>query len=172
MAGIASYNKITDPPNCGRHSCTSNDGPYYFLLMAQYVVSGQDEELMARLVYAEARGEPLEGQIAVAAVVLNRLRSSKFPNTISEVIYDPGQFTPVESNSLPTRVDDRCREAVRRALQGEDPTGGALFFYNPDTARNPGYWKAPCPQNRLGIIIRLWLNMNTRGEKMHIRIQL
>ncbi|HHT72723.1 MAG TPA: LysM peptidoglycan-binding domain-containing protein [Firmicutes bacterium] len=142
---IASYNKITDPtklqigtvlhiPNERPHTISLADG-------SVYVVSGQDEELMARLVYAEARGEPLEGQIAVAAVVLNRLRSSKFPNTISEVIYDPGQFTPVESNSLPTRVDDRCREAVRRALQGEDPTGGALFFYNPDTARNPGYWK-------------------------------
>jgi N-acetylmuramoyl-L-alanine amidase len=105
------------------------------------VVSGEDESLLARLVHAEARGEPLEGKIAVAAVVLNRLRSTEFPNSIREIIYDPGQFTPVEGNDLPAKADETSREAVTRALQGEDPTGGALFFYNPATSRSIDYWK-------------------------------
>lgn len=142
---LASYNKITDPtrlqigtvlriPNKRPYTITLSDG-------ALYLVTDEDAELMARLVYAEARGESLEGKIAVAAVVLNRVRSSKFPNSIYEVIYQPGQFTPVERNQLPTQADETCREAVTRALQGEDPTGGALFFYNPSTTRNRQFWE-------------------------------
>lgn len=142
---LASYNKITDPtrlqigtvlriPSKRPYTLTLSDGTFY-------VVSDEDTELLARLVYAEARGESLEGKTAVAAVVLNRVRSSKFPNSIYEVIHEPGQFTPVEQNQLPTHVDETCRDAVIRALQGEDPTGGALFFYNPSTTRNREFWE-------------------------------
>lgn len=142
---LASYNKISDPtrmqvgtvlriPSKKPLTITLSDG-------SQYVVTSQDEELLARLVHAEARGESLEGQIAVAAVVVNRVKSPKFPNTIHDVIYEPGQFTPVERNDLPAKADESSREAARRALQGEDPTGGALFFYNPKTTKNRAFWE-------------------------------
>lgn len=85
------------------------------------------------MVYAEARGEGLEGQIAVAAVILNRVRSDKFPNTVWDVIHQQGQFTPIQRGTLPSSSKNTgtCTNAVDKALNGEDPTGGALFFYNP-----------------------------------------
>ena len=91
----------------------------------------------------------MEGKIAVAAVVLNRLRSPKFPNTIAEVIFEPGQFAPA-ADALPTWVDERCREAVKRALDGEDPSGGALFFYNPKKARDKSFWETRPVLKRIG----------------------
>ena len=93
------------------------------------------------MIHAEARGEPLEGQIAVGAVIINRVKSEKFPNTITEVVYQRGQFTPVERNLLPNEPQASAWEAAERALAGEDPTGGALFFYNPTISENPEYWK-------------------------------
>ena len=115
-----------------------------------YEVTAKEKELLARLVYAEARGEPPEGQIAVAAVVLNRVRSRTFPDTVWDVIHEPGQFTPMELGLLPKTASGSCEEAVVRALLGEDPTGGALYFYNPSTSQAMDYWATKPVIKRIG----------------------
>lgn len=91
-----------------------------------------DHRLLAKLVYAEARGESYKGQVAVAAVVLNRVSSSEFPNTISGVVYQSGAFSCVSNGSINNTPDSSCIRAAREALNGWDPTGGCLYYYNPD----------------------------------------
>lgn len=93
--------------------------------------------LLARLVSGEARGEPYVGQVAVAAVVINRVRSSAFPNTISGVIFQHGAFDAVWDGQFDLTPTDSCIRAARDALNGWDPTGGCLYYYNPVTATNP-----------------------------------
>ena len=101
----------------------------------QYVsISREELELLARVIYAEARGEDLEGQVAVAAVVLNRLEDSRFPKTIREVIYQPHAFTAVMDKQIHLNPNDEAYRAAAEALAGKDPTGGALYYYNPRTA--------------------------------------
>ena len=95
-----------------------------------------DHRLLAKLVYAEARGEPYKGQVAVAAVVLNRVASSSFPNTVSGVIYQSGAFTCVSNGSINNTPDSNCIRAALDALNGWDPTGGCLYYYNPKTAKD------------------------------------
>ena len=90
--------------------------------------------LLARLVYAEARGEPYKGQVAVAAVVLNRVRSSQFPNTIAGVIYQKNAFTCVNDGQINLTPNAESRRAAQDALNGWDPSGGCLYYYNPKTA--------------------------------------
>lgn len=90
-----------------------------------------DWQLLARLVYAEARGEPFWGQVAVAAVALNRLRHPDFPNTIYEIIFQPRQFETVDNGSIYQTPNNLAYQAAREALEGQDPTDGALFFWNP-----------------------------------------
>ena len=89
-----------------------------------------DQYLLARLVYAEARGESYKGKVAVAAVALNRVRASSFPNTISGVIYQSGAFESVSNGSINKKPDSDCLRAAREAMNGWDPTGGCLYFYN------------------------------------------
>lgn len=93
-----------------------------------------DHRLLSKLVYAEARGETYKGKVAVAAVVLNRVSSASFPNTISGVIYQSGAFTCVNNGSINNTPDSECIRAAREALNGWDPTGGCLYYYNPRTA--------------------------------------
>ncbi len=99
-------------------------------------LSSKDVELLARLIHAEARGEDLEGQIAVGAVVLNRLKHPQFPKTLREVIYQNGAFTAVTDKQIRLEPDEIARKAAEAALHGVDPTGGAIFYYNPSTARD------------------------------------
>ena len=89
-----------------------------------------DQYLLARLVYAEARGESYKGKVAVAAVALNRVRSSSFPNTLSGVIYQSNAFESVSNGSINKKPDSDCLRAAREAMNGWDPTGGCLYFYN------------------------------------------
>ena len=96
--------------------------------------------LLARLVSGEARGEPYTGQVAVAAVVLNRVRSSAFPDTVSGVIFQPGAFDAVWDGQFDMTPTDSCIRAARDALNGWDPTGGCLYYYNPATATNEWIW--------------------------------
>ncbi len=100
--------------------------------------SKNDIRLLARLIHAEARGESLEGQIAVGAVIINRLMSDRFPGTIREVIFQRTngvyQFTPVQNGQINLEPNQAAFYAAERAIKGEDPTGGALFFYNPETS--------------------------------------
>ena len=91
-------------------------------------------QLLARLIYGEARGESYTGQIAVGAVVMNRLRSSSFLNTISGVIYQPYAFTAVDDGQINLTPNDQCYRAAKEAMNGYDPTYGALYYYNPATA--------------------------------------
>ena len=97
-------------------------------------IVSSDHRLLSKLVYAEARGEPYKGQVAVAAVVLNRVKSSSFPNTISGVIYQKGAFSCVTDGQINLTPDDTAIRAARDAMNGWDPTGGCLYYYNPKTA--------------------------------------
>jgi len=90
-----------------------------------------DHRLLAKLVYAEARGESYKGQVAVAAVVLNRVASASFPNTISGVVYQSGAFSCVSNGSINNTPDSTAIRAALDALNGWDPTGGCLYYYNP-----------------------------------------
>ena len=90
--------------------------------------------------YAEARGEPYEGQVAVAAVILNRVESASFPNTISGVIYQPGAFTAVSDGQINLSPNDTAYKAAQDALNGWDPTYGCLYYYNPATATSSWIW--------------------------------
>ena len=96
--------------------------------------------LLGRLVHGEARGEPYVGKVAVAAVVLNRVKSSSFPNTISGVIYQAGAFDAVADGQINLTPDEDSLRAARDALNGWDPTGGCLYYYNPATATNGWIW--------------------------------
>lgn len=101
---------------------------------ASATILSADHRLLAKLVYAEARGETYKGQVAVAAVVLNRVRSSSFPNTISGVIYQTNAFSCVNNGSINNTPDSSCIRAARDAMNGWDPSGGCLYYYNPKTA--------------------------------------
>ena len=90
--------------------------------------------LLARLIYGEGRGEPYKGQVAIGAVVLNRVKSSSFPNTIAGVIYQRGAFDAVSDGQINLAPDETAVKAARDALNGWDPTNGCLFYYNPKTA--------------------------------------
>lgn len=103
-------------------------------------ISQSDLDLLARCVYAESRGEPYNGQVAVAAVVLNRVRSSKFPNTIYGVIYQRNAFTAVNDGQINLTPNQSAYNAARDALGGWDPTGGCLYYYNPSTATSSWIW--------------------------------
>ncbi len=97
-------------------------------------VTQSDVDLLAKLVYAESRGEPDEGKVAVASVVLNRVISPGFPNSIKEVIYQPKAFSCVKNGCIKATPDAKCYQAVYAALSGADPTNEALYFYNPSIA--------------------------------------
>lgn len=104
--------------------------------------STSDLQLIARAINGEARGESYEGQVAVGAVILNRVRSSKFPNTIAGVIYQPGAFTAVSDGQInvPIAENSSVFKAAQDALNGWDPTGGAIYYFNPDTATSSWIW--------------------------------
>lgn len=102
-----------------------------------------DVQLLARVINGEARGEPYVGQVAVGAVVLNRVNSSSFPNTIAGVIYQNGAFTAVTDGQINVAIEQSCYNAARDALNGWDPTGGAIYYYNPATATSSWIWSRP-----------------------------
>lgn len=99
-----------------------------------------DVELLARLIYGEARGEPYVGMVAVGAVVLNRVKSSKFPNTLAGVIYQSGAFDAVRDGQINMTPNEQSRRAARDAMNGWDPTNGCLYYYNPSTATSSWIW--------------------------------
>lgn len=99
--------------------------------------------LLARLIYGEARGEPYAGQVAVGAVVLNRVKSSSFPNTISGVIYQNGAFDVVKDGQINLSPNDTAKKAAQDAINGWDPSYGAIYYFNPATATNKWIWSRP-----------------------------
>lgn len=107
--------------------------------------SGDMIDLLARLINGEARGEPYKGQVAVGAVVMNRVKSSEFPDTISGVIYQKGQFSCVTDGQFNKTIDENSTiyKAAREAINGADPTNGCLFFYNPKTSKSKWVFSRP-----------------------------
>ena len=107
--------------------------------------SASDLQLMARAINGEARGEPYEGQVAVGAVILNRVKSSQFPNTIAGVIYQSRAFTAVADGQINAPIDENSTvyKAAQDAMNGWDPTGGCIYYFNPATATNNWIWSRP-----------------------------
>lgn len=102
--------------------------------------SNRDKYLLACAIYGEARGESYTGQVAVGAVILNRVRSSKFPNTVAGVIYQPGAFTAVDDGQITLTPNQTALNAAQDALNGWDPTGGCIYYWNPKTATSSWIW--------------------------------
>lgn len=102
-----------------------------------------DVYLLARAIHGEARGEPYVGKVAVAAVILNRIRSNQFPDSIPSIIYEPRAFTAVDDGQINLHPDAESLKAANDALNGWDPTSGSLYYFNPDTATSGWIWTRP-----------------------------
>lgn len=107
--------------------------------------NSSDIQLMARAINGEARGEPYEGQVAVGAVILNRVKDSRFPNSIAGVIYQSGAFTAVADGQINVTISEGSTvyKAAQDAINGWDPTGGCVYYFNPSTATNKWIWSRP-----------------------------
>lgn len=105
--------------------------------------NSSDLNLLSRIIYGEARGEPYSGQVAVGAVVLNRVRHSSFPNTVAGVIYQSGAFDAVSDGQINLTPDSTAKKAAQDALNGWDPSYGAIYYFNPNTATNAWIWSRP-----------------------------
>ncbi|RKL67614.1 spore cortex-lytic enzyme [Salipaludibacillus neizhouensis] len=105
--------------------------------------SDNDINIMAQAVHGEARGEPHVGKVAVAAVILNRVQSPTFPNTVTDVIFEPRAFTAVADGQIWLTPNEDAKKAVLDAINGQDPTGNALYYFNPDTATSAWIWGRP-----------------------------
>ena len=102
-----------------------------------------DLNLLSRVVYGEARGEPYKGMVAVAASVLNRVADSRFPNTIAGVVYQAGAYTCVSDGQINLEPDETARKAAQDAINGWDPTSGCIYYFNPDTGTSSCIWSRP-----------------------------
>jgi len=129
--GIAGTNTLTAMGITNSASSTSTS------------TSTADLNLLSKIVYAEARGEVYAGQVAIAAVVLNRLKNSSFPNSIAGVIYQPGAFTAVSDGQINLSPNSTARKAAQDALNGWDPTYGSIYYFNPNTATSSWIWSRP-----------------------------
>ena len=135
----------SEDPQSADDNASGDDGEP-IIEKAQNVPSGyssNDIQLMAQAVYGEARGEPYEGQVAVAAVIVNRLNSATFPDTVAGVIYEERAFTAVADGQINLGADESARNAVLDALNGQDPSNNALYYFNPDTATSAWIWTRP-----------------------------
>jgi N-acetylmuramoyl-L-alanine amidase len=109
-------------------------------LLKKVSVNKAELDLLARIIYAEARGESYKGQAAVGAVVMNRVQSSSFPNTVRGVILQSGAFTAVDDGQFYLTPDRTAYQAAKDAVRGYDPTGNALYYFNPNTAKSSWIW--------------------------------
>lgn len=105
--------------------------------------NSSDVNLLSRVIYGEARGEPYTGQVAVGAVILNRVKSSSFPNTLSGVVYQSGAFDAVSDGQVNLTPDSTAKKAAQDAINGWDPSYGAIYYFNPNTATNKWIWSRP-----------------------------
>ncbi len=129
-------NKVSEPVN--------EEALYALKPISNYAnLTAGERYALARLVYGEARGESFSGQVAIAAVVFNRINSGKFGKSILEVIFEPGAFTAVSDGQYYLEPDANAYKAVDSALSGWDPTGGAIYYWNPHTATNKWIWSRP-----------------------------
>ena len=102
-----------------------------------------DVQLLAQCIYSEGRGEPYVGQVAIGACVMNRIKHPSFPNTIAGIIYQPGAFSAVDDGQINLQPDETAFKAAREAMNGSDPTGGAIYYFNPDKTSNKFIWSRP-----------------------------
>jgi N-acetylmuramoyl-L-alanine amidase len=143
-SGIAKQATTEAPRKTKReHIQVSRDQQLIAARVGRHKLSTRDIELLARLVYAEGRGEPYAGQVAIAAVVLNRLESPDFPDTVREVIFAPNAFSPAKDGKLPQKTNKTARQAVLDAINGKDPSKGSLYFFNPNTSTSDWIWSRP-----------------------------
>ena len=105
--------------------------------------NSSDINLLSRIIYSESRGESYAGQVAVGAVVLNRVKSSSFPNSIAGVIYQSGAFDAVSDGQINLTPNSTAKKAAQDALNGWDPSYGAIYYFNPSTATNKWIWSRP-----------------------------
>jgi N-acetylmuramoyl-L-alanine amidase len=133
--GSASNNSTDSPKPAPNNKPLAANTPNGF--------SQNDIQLMANAVYGESRGEPFIGQVAVAAVILNRVQSASFPKTVSGVIFQPGAFTAVSDGQIWLTPNETAKKAVLDAINGWDPTGEAIYYFNPDTATSGWIWNRP-----------------------------
>ena len=105
--------------------------------------NSSDINLLSRIIYSESRGEPYAGQVAVGAVELNRVKSSSFPNSIAGVIYQSGAFDAVSDGQINLTPNSTAKKAAQDALNGWDPSYGAIYYFNPSTATNKWIWSRP-----------------------------
>lgn len=105
--------------------------------------NNSDLNLLSKLVYGESRGEPYTGQVAVAATVMNRVAHSSFPNTVAGVIYQSGAYTAVSDGQINLTPDSTAKKAAQDAINGWDPTGGCIYYFNPSTATSKWIWNRP-----------------------------
>lgn len=129
---LAALGIYAGPPQTGTASSSGSASSY-----------SQDVMLLARLINGEARGEPYTGQVAVGAVVMNRTRDARFPHTIAGVIYQPGAFTAIVDGQIDANIEQSSINAARDALNGWDPSGGAVYYYNPAKTTNAWIWSRP-----------------------------
>lgn len=119
------------------------EGTLNALGISDEVNAQYDLEVLSRAIYAEGRGEPYEGQVAIGAVILNRVESPDFPNTIPGVVYQTGAFDAVRDGQINLTPNETAYSAARDAINGWDPTGGALYYWNPATATSRWIWSVP-----------------------------
>ncbi|MEH7505366.1 spore cortex-lytic enzyme [Neobacillus drentensis] len=131
---IVKATKYEKPGSSGNNNNTANVPNGY---------SQNDIQLMSNAVYGESRGEEYTGQVAVAAVILNRVSHSSFPNTVAGVIYQPGAFTAVADGQINLTPNATAKKAVVDAINGWDPSGEAIYYFNPDTATSSWIWSRP-----------------------------
>jgi len=127
----------------------SGGGGETYSATSRGVSRDKDIRLLAMAIHGEARGEPYSGQVAVGAVILNRVRHPSFPNTIAGVVYQPGAFTAVDDGQIYLNPNDISYKAARDALNGWDPTGGAIYYWNPATATSKWIWSRT-PSAKIG----------------------
>ncbi|MBO8163345.1 MAG: spore cortex-lytic enzyme [Brevibacillus sp.] len=115
-------------------------GPKTWKMLKKVSVNKRELDMLARVVHGEARGEPYVGQVAVAAVVMNRVQSAQFPNTVAGVIFQPRAFTAVDDGQYWLKPNRTAYKAAEEAVRGWDPTYGALYYFNPQTATSSWIW--------------------------------
>lgn len=138
-----SKNGLTVDGICGPQTLAAIGLPTGVAQTGTSTARSNDERLLAHLVHGEARGEPYTGQVAVAAVVLNRVNDSRFPKTIPGVIYQAGAFTAVDDGQINLAPNQTAFKAVRDALNGWDPSKNAIYYFNPATATSKWIWSRP-----------------------------
>lgn len=136
-------NTTNGPPSNATNGAAKNETTTTTSVNVPNGFSQNDIRLMANAVYGESRGEPFTGQVAVAAVILNRVKSASFPKTVSGVIFEPGAFTAVADGQIWLTPNETAKKAVIDAINGWDPTGQALYYFNPATATSPWVWGRP-----------------------------